>query len=74
MKMDGDMMKMRAVDALPLPAGKPVEFKPNGYHMMLTGPEGAGEGRRRGADQAGGRGREGQARDGGREGAPRGQD
>jgi len=22
---------------LPLPAGKPVEFKPNGYHLMLTG-------------------------------------
>ena len=37
MKMDGDMMKMRGVDALPLPAGKPVEFKPNGYHLMLTG-------------------------------------
>ena len=37
MKMDGDMMKMRSVDALPLPAGKPVEFKPNGYHLMLTG-------------------------------------
>ena len=37
MKMDGDMMKMRSVDAVPLPAGKPVEFKPNGYHLMLTG-------------------------------------
>ena len=37
MKMDGDMMRMRGVDALPLPAGKPVEFKPNGYHLMLTG-------------------------------------
>jgi len=37
MKMVGDMMKMRAVDALPLPAGKPVELKPNGYHMMLMG-------------------------------------
>ena len=37
MKMDGDMMKMRGVDVLPLPAGKPVEFKPNGYHLMLTG-------------------------------------
>jgi hypothetical protein len=30
-------MKMRAVDALPLPMGKSVELKPNGYHMMLTG-------------------------------------
>ncbi len=37
MKMDGDMMKMRSVDAVPLPAGKPVDFKPNGYHLMLTG-------------------------------------
>ena len=37
MKMAGDMMKMRAVDALPLPAGKPVELKPNGFHMMLMG-------------------------------------
>ena len=36
MKMAGDMMKMRAVDALALPAGKPVEFKPNGYHLMMT--------------------------------------
>ena len=37
MKMDGDMMKMRAVDTLALPAGQPVELKPNGFHMMLTG-------------------------------------
>jgi hypothetical protein len=37
MKMVGDLMKMRGVDALALPAGKPVEFKPNGYHLMLTG-------------------------------------
>jgi len=37
MKMSGDMMKMRAVDAVPLPAGKPVVFQPNGYHLMLMG-------------------------------------
>ena len=37
MKMDGDLMKMRAVDALPLPTGQAVELKPNGYHMMLMG-------------------------------------
>jgi periplasmic copper chaperone A len=37
MKMVGDLMKMRGVDALALPAGKPVELKPNGYHLMLTG-------------------------------------
>jgi len=37
MKMDGDLMKMRAVEALPLPMGKPVELRPNGFHMMLMG-------------------------------------
>jgi periplasmic copper chaperone A len=37
MKMVGDLMKMRNVAALPLPAGKPVELKPNGFHMMLVG-------------------------------------
>lgn len=37
MKMDGNVMKMRPVDALPLPAGKPVELKAGAYHMMLTG-------------------------------------
>ena len=37
MKMEGDLMKMRAIDALPLPAGQAVEFKPNGYHLMMTG-------------------------------------
>ena len=35
MKMDGGMMKMNAVDKLPLPAGKVVELKPGGYHVML---------------------------------------
>jgi len=35
MKMEGDVMKMRAVPALELPAGKPVELKPGGYHIML---------------------------------------
>jgi periplasmic copper chaperone A len=35
MKMDGDVMKMRAVDALDLPAGKTVELKSGGYHVML---------------------------------------
>jgi copper(I)-binding protein len=37
MKMVGDVMKMRPVDALPLPAGKPVELKAGAYHMMLMG-------------------------------------
>ncbi|MDD0841044.1 copper chaperone PCu(A)C [Curvibacter sp. HBC61] len=35
MKMDGDVMKMRAVPSLPLPAGQAVELKPGGYHVML---------------------------------------
>lgn len=36
MKMDGDVMKMRAVQGgLDLPAGKTVELKPGGYHVML---------------------------------------
>lgn len=35
MKMEGDIMKMRAMPALDLPAGKTVELKPGGYHVML---------------------------------------
>ena len=36
MKMDGDVMKMRAVaGGLDLPAGKTVELTPGGYHVML---------------------------------------
>ena len=35
MKMEGDVMKMRAVSVLDLPAGKTVELKPGGYHVML---------------------------------------
>jgi hypothetical protein len=35
MKMDAGVMKMKAVDRLPLPAGKAVELKPGGYHVML---------------------------------------
>ena len=35
MKMEGDVMKMSGVDGLTLPAGKPVELKPGGYHIML---------------------------------------
>lgn len=34
-KMDGDVMKMRAVAVLELPAGKTVELKPGGLHLML---------------------------------------
>ena len=35
MKMDNDVMKMRAVSGVALPAGKTVELKPGGYHVML---------------------------------------
>lgn len=35
MSMEGTTMKMRAVPSLALPAGKPVELKPGGYHVML---------------------------------------
>ena len=35
MKMEGNVMKMRAVAGIDLPAGQPVELKPGGYHLML---------------------------------------
>lgn len=35
MVMEKDVMKMRAVKGLDLPAGKTVELKPGGYHVML---------------------------------------
>ena len=35
MKMVGDVMKMRAAETLPLAAGKPLQLKPGGYHLML---------------------------------------
>ena len=36
MKMEGDVMKMRALQGgLELPAGRTVELKPSGYHVML---------------------------------------
>ena len=37
MKMDGDMMRMRQVDGIALPAGKTVELQPGGYHIMFVG-------------------------------------
>ena len=36
MKMEGDIMKMRAIPALDLPAGKTVELKPGGKYEMAT--------------------------------------
>jgi periplasmic copper chaperone A len=36
MKMEGDVMKMRALaDGLELPAGKTVALSPGGFHVML---------------------------------------
>jgi periplasmic copper chaperone A len=35
MKLEGDIMRMRAVAKLALPAGKTVELKPGGFHLML---------------------------------------
>lgn len=35
MKMEGDIMRMRALPMLELPAGKAVDLKPGGYHVML---------------------------------------
>ena len=35
MAMEGSTMKMRAIPGLDLPAGKSVELKPGGYHVML---------------------------------------
>ncbi len=35
MKLEGGVMRMHAIPRIPLPAGKPVELKPGGYHVML---------------------------------------
>ena len=35
MAMEGNVMRMRAVPSIDLPAGRAVEFKPGGYHVML---------------------------------------
>ena len=35
MKMENGVMKMRAVPAIEIPAGKGAELKPGGYHVML---------------------------------------
>lgn len=37
MTMDGNVMKMRQVDDVDLPAGQTVTLKPGGSHIMLTG-------------------------------------
>ncbi|GAB4555054.1 MAG: hypothetical protein Tsb007_11700 [Rhizobacter sp.] len=37
MTMEGDVMRMRQVDAIELPAGKKVELKPGALHIMFIG-------------------------------------
>jgi periplasmic copper chaperone A len=37
MSMQGDVMRMREVTAFELPAGKTIELKPGGNHIMLMG-------------------------------------
>jgi copper(I)-binding protein len=37
MTMEGDVMRMRQLDAIEVPAGKTVELKPGGMHLMLMG-------------------------------------
>ncbi len=34
---DGDIMRMRPVDAIPVAPGEPVALKPGGLHIMLIG-------------------------------------
>ncbi len=34
-RMEGDIMQMRPVDAIEIPAGGSVELRPGGYHIML---------------------------------------
>jgi copper(I)-binding protein len=37
MEMDGNIMRMRPIDAIDVPAGKTVELKPGGMHVMFIG-------------------------------------
>lgn len=37
MTMEGDVMRMRQVEGVALPAGKTVELKPGGFHIMFVG-------------------------------------
>jgi hypothetical protein len=37
MKMEGGVMKMRALEALEIKPGETVEFKPGGHHVMFMG-------------------------------------
>lgn len=35
MRLDGDVMRMRAITQMPLPAGQAVDLRPGGHHLML---------------------------------------
>jgi copper(I)-binding protein len=37
MRMEGDVMRMRQVEGIDVPAGKTVELAPGGHHLMLMG-------------------------------------
>ena len=37
MRMDGEVMRMREVDAVALPAGQTVAFQPGSWHLMFMG-------------------------------------
>ena len=37
MKMDGDVMRMREVESIDVPAGQTVELKPGNFHVMMMG-------------------------------------
>ena len=37
MVRDGEVMRMRAVEAIPVPAGETVALRPGGLHLMLVG-------------------------------------
>lgn len=37
MAMEGDVMRMRQVEGIELPAGQKVELKPGGLHIMFVG-------------------------------------
>jgi periplasmic copper chaperone A len=39
--MEGGIMRMRAVDSIPVPAGGAAVLEPGGYHIMLIGLRGA---------------------------------
>ncbi len=37
MAMDGDVMRMRQLDSVDIPAGQAIDLKPGGMHLMLMG-------------------------------------